>query len=680
MGFGAGDIKDKFRTYDGDADKRLRKKLEKSGKFDESFKTPVRIEKINVEVMGRWVSERLAELLGFEDDVLSGLGDEHARADERCQDRPGQARRPPTAPGAAHGFLNKQAQPFVAELWKLLLDAQDAPHGIPRAFVERKKAELVKRRAEGGERDRGGRRRQARRPARAEPESESERERGREADAAARRARGARPEPEPEPRAAEEARRLLGGPGARGPAAGQARAAAALALEGVAETPGDYYCVNEKTGERRWQAPSESKPKRSDDKITVVHVLIKHADSRRPASHRTPKISLAKSDARHEADALRKRVAASSDMEAALSDEASKRSDCPSSTNGGRLKPFQRGDLERAFEAAAFRLAVGELSPVVETAAGFPSCCVSRGWGFGRGVRIVVPRDTDPWKPSVGVCPAACARSSVRGARKKACCSRQQRLPNSSLHHEACTIHELRDRPAPGADDGAATAPRGACWRGCRRGQPHRAAGAGQKPLCLPGTNPASALGGPGYTIGILEHDTPSFAAWHKVLEGFGDDLLSAYPPECKVIDEFFIKSRSTETGQDAVLAGLVFETSGLKAVKKFFDNGKSPIFEQGREDGWLTDNRGENVLASAAADLEGELLRRAPTSGDRRPARRRSSRRAGASARARRPSGAVDAADATPAQASAATASAFRMKTGSRPSARPTSTRSTSR
>ena len=60
MGFGAGDIKDKFRTYDGDADKRLRKKLEKSGKFDESFKTPVRIEKINVEVMGRWVAERLA--------------------------------------------------------------------------------------------------------------------------------------------------------------------------------------------------------------------------------------------------------------------------------------------------------------------------------------------------------------------------------------------------------------------------------------------------------------------------------------------------------------------------------------------------------------------------------------------------------------------------------------------
>ena len=29
--------------------------------------------------------------------------------------------------------------------------------------------------------------------------------------------------------------------------------------------------------------------------------------------------------------------------------------------------------------------------------------------------------------------------------------------------------------------------------------------------------------------------------------------MLSAYPPECKVVDEFFIKSKSTETGKDAV-------------------------------------------------------------------------------------------------------------------------------
>ena len=103
-------------------------------------------------------------------------------------------------------------------------------------------------------------------------------------------------------------------------------------------------------------------------------------------------------------------------------------------------------------------------------------------------------------------------------------------------------------------------------------------------------------------SISAQEHDTPSFAKWHKVLEGFGSDLLSGYPSECKIIDQFFIKSRSTETGKDAVLSGVVFETSGLKAVKKFFDNGNAPNFQQGRKDGWLTGKWRENYFASAAA------------------------------------------------------------------------------
>ena len=34
-----------------------------------------------------------------------------------------------------------------------------------------------------------------------------------------------------------------------------------------------------------------------------------------------------------------------------------------------------------------------------------------------------------------------------------------------------------------------------------------------KKPLCLPGTNSAKALGGPGYTIGILEHEQRCLAA-----------------------------------------------------------------------------------------------------------------------------------------------------------------------
>jgi len=95
---------------------------------------------------------------------------------------------------------------------------------------------------------------------------------------------------------------------------------------------------------------------------------------------------------------------------------------------------------------------------------------------------------------------------------------------------------------------------------------------------CLPGTNPTS-----GYTVGVFEHCTPNFKDWHKQLDGFGKDLLSVYPPECKVVREGFVKT-SLEGG-DGVLAFLVFENSGLKAVTNFFDEKTSPIIAQGRKE-----------------------------------------------------------------------------------------------
>ncbi|EGB05523.1 hypothetical protein AURANDRAFT_30707, partial [Aureococcus anophagefferens] len=131
----------------GDADKKLIKKLTAAGKFDASLDQKLNIEKVNVEVMVRWVNERLTELLGFEDDVVVNLVENMLT---QTQDAfSGQVKRvdPKQLQIQLTGFLDRQAAPFVAELWKLLLDAQDAPHGIPRAFVERKKAELLKRQA-----------------------------------------------------------------------------------------------------------------------------------------------------------------------------------------------------------------------------------------------------------------------------------------------------------------------------------------------------------------------------------------------------------------------------------------------------------------------------------------------------------------------------------------------------
>jgi len=190
--------------------------------------------------------------------------------------------------------LNKQAQPFVAELWKLLLDAQDSPHGIPRAFVERKKAELVKRREAGGderrgddkrgdrrarsrsrsrsrERGRGGRDREAaqrsvvraasnRGRSRSRSRSRERSRRGASSPERRQRKRSgfssapAAPAPAPAPAKEESppAWNATRGPSSRSTpsngrltvdrspqaAAGQARAAAALALEGVAEYAG----------------------------------------------------------------------------------------------------------------------------------------------------------------------------------------------------------------------------------------------------------------------------------------------------------------------------------------------------------------------------------------------------------------------------------------------------------
>ena len=59
------------------------------------------------------------------------------------------------------GFLDSKTPEFMTALWKLLLDAQTSPGGIPKVFVEEKKAEM---RAAGekdaralGERDRRAR-------------------------------------------------------------------------------------------------------------------------------------------------------------------------------------------------------------------------------------------------------------------------------------------------------------------------------------------------------------------------------------------------------------------------------------------------------------------------------------------------------------------------------------------
>ena len=168
----------------------------------------------------------------------SDLVDEHARADERCQDRQDKRVDPQQLQVQLTDFLNKQAQPFVAELWKLCWTRKMLRTASLELLWSGRRRSWCKGGREGGERDdaRGDRSRS--RSGVARPTSGA---------SCGPRAAG----PEPEPRAAEEAQRVFlstSGARARRPAAGQARAAAALALEGVAEHAGRLLLYEREDG------------------------------------------------------------------------------------------------------------------------------------------------------------------------------------------------------------------------------------------------------------------------------------------------------------------------------------------------------------------------------------------------------------------------------------------------
>jgi len=107
-------------------------------KFANSFSEKVDMKKVNVEIMSRWITEKITEILGFEDEVVIGMCINMLNGTEELDPRALQLN--------LTGFLEKSAMHFVAELWALLLDAQTSPTGIPSVFLERKKQEIIKHR------------------------------------------------------------------------------------------------------------------------------------------------------------------------------------------------------------------------------------------------------------------------------------------------------------------------------------------------------------------------------------------------------------------------------------------------------------------------------------------------------------------------------------------------------
>ncbi|UIZ24340.1 hypothetical protein KXD40_008501 [Peronospora effusa] len=112
------------------------KKLLAKMTFPLCFNQHVDMNKVQREVISQWVTERITQLLGFEDEIVVAMAINllEPKVDEKLD--------PKQLQMALTGFLEKQAGTFMEELWQLLLSAQSNPTGIPSSILDKKKREM----------------------------------------------------------------------------------------------------------------------------------------------------------------------------------------------------------------------------------------------------------------------------------------------------------------------------------------------------------------------------------------------------------------------------------------------------------------------------------------------------------------------------------------------------------
>ncbi|KAA1074598.1 hypothetical protein PGT21_012997 [Puccinia graminis f. sp. tritici] len=131
-----------FKGTSSEQDTRFKdkeKSLLKSINFPKELDQKVDMRKVELSVMRPWITDKIMELLGFEDEVVveyvNGLLDD------------------PTSPIVdpkrmqinLTGFLESKTGPFMSELWALLISAQQSPLKVPALFIEQKKEEMRKK-------------------------------------------------------------------------------------------------------------------------------------------------------------------------------------------------------------------------------------------------------------------------------------------------------------------------------------------------------------------------------------------------------------------------------------------------------------------------------------------------------------------------------------------------------
>ena len=114
----------------------------KQTKFPKILSKKVKLDKVNVPVMSQWIEKQIAEILGFEDEIVASMAINLFLEPQDGMD-------PRRAQLNLVGFLgDEQSATFTESLWTLLVDAQEQSTGIPTVILEEKKAEMQKEKQE----------------------------------------------------------------------------------------------------------------------------------------------------------------------------------------------------------------------------------------------------------------------------------------------------------------------------------------------------------------------------------------------------------------------------------------------------------------------------------------------------------------------------------------------------
>ncbi|KAF4449628.1 Serine/arginine repetitive matrix protein 1 [Fusarium austroafricanum] len=115
-------------------------RLLKSTKFPPEFSQKVDMQKVNLQVMKKWIASKISDILGSEDDVVIELVFNLIEGPRYPDIKSLQIQ--------LTGFLDKDTAAFCKDLWKLLLSAQSSPQGVPKELLEAKKLELMQEKIE----------------------------------------------------------------------------------------------------------------------------------------------------------------------------------------------------------------------------------------------------------------------------------------------------------------------------------------------------------------------------------------------------------------------------------------------------------------------------------------------------------------------------------------------------